>query len=174
MSHMHAGRSWESRDVCCTVHRNSTHNQYTPVSGPVGTPCPLYRGTGGSGTALPQPRRISMPCRDSPSSALSAAAASSRFCRVVVVVQKRTEKEEVQCDASQRKEKTTQSVSTPGHKVKSNQVKSSQAHTMNATKPLLRPRRRCSSSRGHMILTLPIGPKRPNSRAKCASLIWAA
>ena len=30
--------------------------------------------------------------------------------------------------------------------------------TMKATKPLLRPRRRCSSSRGHMIFTLAMGP----------------
>ena len=29
---------------------------------------------------------------------------------------------------------------------------------MKLTKPLFLPRRRCSSSRGHMILTLPIGP----------------
>lgn len=41
-----------------------------------------------------------------------------------------------------------------------------QAHppTMKETKPVLRPRRRCSSSRGHMTLTLPMGPNRPNSR----------
>jgi hypothetical protein len=36
--------------------------------------------------------------------------------------------------------------------------------TMNASKPQLRPRRRCSSSHGHMIFTLPIGPKRPNTQ----------
>lgn len=41
---------------------------------------------------------------------------------------------------------------------------------MNATNPQFLPRRRWSSSRGHMILTLPMGPKRPNSRARCASL----
>ena len=34
---------------------------------------------------------------------------------------------------------------------------------MKATKPELRPRRRWSSSRGHMILTLAMGPYRPNS-----------
>jgi hypothetical protein len=41
--------------------------------------------------------------------------------------------------------------------------------TMKATKPQFLPRARCSSSRGHMIFTLPMGPKRPNSRARCAS-----
>ncbi len=35
--------------------------------------------------------------------------------------------------------------------------------TMKATKPELRPRRRWSSSRGHMIFTLAMGPYRPNS-----------
>mmetsp|Transcript_24074 Transcript_24074/g.61279 ORF Transcript_24074/g.61279 Transcript_24074/m.61279 type:complete len:222 (-) Transcript_24074:390-1055(-) len=34
---------------------------------------------------------------------------------------------------------------------------------MKATKPQFRPLRRCSSSRGHMTLTLPMAPKRPNS-----------
>lgn len=40
---------------------------------------------------------------------------------------------------------------------------------MNATKPELRARRRCSSSRGHMILTLATGPNRPNSRLSTSS-----
>ena len=40
---------------------------------------------------------------------------------------------------------------------------------MKATKPQLRPRRRWSSSRGHMILTLARGPKRPNSFFKISS-----
>lgn len=44
------------------------------------------------------------------------------------------------------------------------QHSTARARTMNETKPVLRPRRRCSSSRGHMILTLPMGPNRPNSR----------
>lgn len=40
--------------------------------------------------------------------------------------------------------------------------------TMYAMNPQLRIARRCSSVRGHMILTDAIGPKRPNSRAR----IW--
>ena len=46
---------------------------------------------------------------------------------------------------------------------------SSARRTMKATKPQLRPRRRWSSSRGHMILTLATGPKRPNSRSSTSS-----
>lgn len=41
--------------------------------------------------------------------------------------------------------------------------------TMKATKPQLRPRRRWSSSRGHMTLTLAMGPKRTNSRLSTSS-----
>lgn len=47
------------------------------------------------------------------------------------------------------------------HTVLSNQVLSdgqNQVLTMNATKPQFLPFLRCSSSRGHMILTLPMGP----------------
>lgn len=143
------------------------------------------QGTGGSGTALPQPMAKGKSWRATPSSASIAFSASSRFCGGGDAAEEQGSQGRwgagggVAGAGTQRRGARGRprpvlrpARPPPGCGSFDRRAVDPRHHpapalgprTMKDTKPVLRPRRRCSSSRGHMTLTEPMGPKRPNSR----------